>query len=392
MARWHNPLRMPSTLSRIRGSALPRLVDQAAGTPLLWLLGAVRRKRPLPAMPRRFGIMAFETIGDTLLAATLLASLRASRPDAELVVFASAGNRGILGLLEGIATVVEVPLTHPRAAIAAMRSVPVDVMIDIGQWPRWYALLCALSRSRYNIGFATPGQSRHFAYDAVVPHGRDVHEVQNFQRLLEPLVGVQPLPPDRALKPVGPPPARIATHAPYLVVHPWASGFRFPSREWPLERWTALCERACAQGLSVLVSGSAGDRPRAEALVAACPRGLPVRSIAGDVSLVELASVLRGAAAVVAVNTGTMHLAALLDVPLVALHGPTSRRRWGPQGARSIALAPGGRADCEFLNLGFEYPRGPVDCMEHIEVEEVFTALLQVLQISKASRLPAACG
>lgn len=370
---------MPSTLSSIRASALPRLVDHAAGTPLLWLWGAWRRKRCVPAAPRHFGLMVFETIGDTLLAGSLIASLRASIPGVRVTVFASSGNLSILALLDGIDTVVDVPLTRPYLAVAAIRSIAVDVMIDIGQWPRWYALLCAASRSRYTIGFATPGQSRHFAYDSAVPHGRDVHELENFQRLLAPIPGVRPLPPGRALKAAGQPPERIRAQAPYIVVHPWASGFRFAAREWPLPRWRELIGRACGLGLSVLVSGSPEDKPRAAALVADCAGELPVRSIAGEVSLAELAAVLQAAAAVVAVNTGVMHLAALLDVPLVALHGPTSRRRWGPTGSRSIALAPPPPAECEFLHLGFEYPGGPVNCMEHIEVDEVFAALRSLL-------------
>jgi len=369
---------MPSTLSRIRESALPRLVDQAAGTPLLALWGAGRRRRPLPDAPRHFGLLVFETIGDTLLAGTLVASLRAAVPGAEIVVFASRGNRGVLELMEGITTVVEVPITRPLRALAAVRSVPVDVMIDIGQWPRWYALLAAASRSRHTIGFATRGQSRHYAFDSVVAHDAGVHELENFQRLLAPLPGVVPLPAERALRPVGEVPARLDLHAPWLVVHPWASGFRHPSREWPLARWSELVERAGHWGLQVLVSGSPADRAQAAALVAACPAGARVRSIAGEVSLAELAAVLRGAAAVVSVNTGVMHLASLLDAPLVALHGPTRRRRWGPVGRRSIALAPASGG--EFLNLGFEYPAGPVTCMEQIAVEDVLVALRELLQ------------
>lgn len=371
---------MLPTLSRIRESALPRLIDHAAGTPLLWLFGAFRRGRPMPAAPRHFGLMIFETIGDTLLAGTLVASLRGSLPDARVTVFASRGNLGALELLDGIDAVVEVPLTRPHLALAAIRSVPVDVMIDVGQWPRWYAVLCAASRSRHTIGFASAGQSRHYAYDSAVVHGRTVHELENFQRLLTPISGVRPLPPERALKAVGAPAARIQALAPYVVVHPWASGFRFASREWPLACWSEFIGRACALGVSVLVSGGPADRQNASALVAACAGGLPVRSIAGELSLVELAGVLRGAAAVVAVNTGVMHLAALLDAPLVALHGPTSRRRWGPVGARSIAIAPPAGVESEFLHLGFEYPDGPVNCMERVAVDEVFAAFRMLLK------------
>lgn len=235
---------MASVLSRIRESALPRLVDRVAGTPVLWLLGLVRSRRALPPAPRRFGILVFETLGDTLLASTLLASLRAGVPGAEIVVFASRGNIGILALLQGISRIVEVPLTQPLRAVQVVRAEPVDVMIDIGQWPRWYALLCALSRSRHTIGFATPGQSRHYAFDVAVPHRADVHELENFQRLLPPLPGLLAVSPAAALKPVAAPPPAIAAAAPYLVVHPWASGFRYRSREWPRERWVELIARA----------------------------------------------------------------------------------------------------------------------------------------------------
>lgn len=384
---------MRSILSRLRESALPRAIDRLAGTPLLWLWGALRRRRALPAAPRRFGIMMFETIGDTLLAGTVPASLRAAFGDCELVVFASRGNLGVLPLFQGSARVVEVPLTRPLRALAAIRSEPVDVMIDIGQWPRWYALLCAASRSSFTIGFATPGQARHYAYDAAVPHGRDVHEVVNFQRLLAPIPGVPPVHPAAALRAIPPAAPRGAAGRPCLVVHPWASGFRFASREWPLDRWVEFISRTAREGYAVLVSGGPADRARAAALVGACPPGLPVTSMAGELALPELAAVLRGAAAVVCVNTGVMHLAALLDVPLVALHGPTSRLRWGPVGTRSIALVPSGTGDCEFLHLGFEYPDRPVECMQGISVDAVLDAVRHVTAGRQdAPRAPAAVG
>jgi len=365
---------MPYNLSSIRQSTLPRLIDRAAGSPLLWLLGALRAKRPLPAGVKRVGILAFETIGDTLLASTLVASLRAGLPGVEIVVFASSGNVGILPLIQGIAAVVKVPLTRPLQALAAIRSVPVDVAIDIGQWPRWYAVLCVISRSRHTIGFATPGQWRHYAYDSAIPHRDDIHELENFQRLLAPFAGIRLVPPAGALAAVGEPPPAIAAKAPYVLIHPWASGFNFAAREWPMPHWVELIGRIGQLGHTVLVTGGAADRARSAALVAACG-GQPVESIAGEWSLKELAAIVRHAEAVVSVNTGVMHLAAILDVPLVALHGPTSRLRWGPIGTRSVALAPPAGTQGEFLNLGFEYPPGPVDCMAAIGVAEVFGAL-----------------
>jgi ADP-heptose:LPS heptosyltransferase len=94
--------------------------------------------------------------------------------------------------------------------------------------------------------------------------------------------------------------------------------------------------------------------------------------------LAQTAAVLRDAAGVVSVNTGVMHLASCLDVPLVALSGPTSVQRWGPLSgsARNATPATG---PCGYLNLGFEYPPVPPACMEAISTDDVVGKLAEVM-------------
>jgi heptosyltransferase-3 len=80
----------------------------------------------------------------------------------------------------------------------------------------------------------------------------------------------------------------------------------------------------------------------------------------------------------VSVNTGIMHLAAAMNVPLVALHGPTSARRWGPLGPHTVALESPCQG-CGYLDLGFEYKRQPRDCMNAISYRMVREACDRVL-------------
>ena len=101
--------------------------------------------------------------------------------------------------------------------------------------------------------------------------------------------------------------------------------------------------------------------------------------LAGDASLPQTIAALARAAAVVAVNTGTMHLVAALDIPLVALHGPTDPARWGPLSSRADVLGPGKDEGGAYLNLGFEYPPEAVDCMSMIATADVLTSLRKVL-------------
>jgi heptosyltransferase-2 len=137
----------------------------------------------------------------------------------------------------------------------------------------------------------------------------------------------------------------------------------------------------------VVITGGSGDIDRANTLCQEIDEKLQGASsgvllnLAGKGNLLSTAAYLNGAGGVVAVNTGTMHLAALLKKPLVALHGPTNPDRWGPiypghsHGNSAVVLGPGLEEGGAYLNLGFEYPENPSYLMDQISVEAVVAAL-----------------
>jgi heptosyltransferase I len=89
---------------------------------------------------------------------------------------------------------------------------------------------------------------------------------------------------------------------------------------------------------------------------------------------------------VVSVDTGIMHLAAALGVPVIGLHGPTSSKRWGPIGRNADAIdSPDPGAG--YLYLGFEVPAVPPPCMEAISYETVLDECLKKLDDAASDRL-----
>ena len=259
--------------------------------------------------------------------------------------------------------------------VRSLRKEKLDVLLDLGQWTRLEAICSFLSGARYTLGFATPGQRRHFAYDEAVAHCSDVHELENYRRLVarfgvesrsEPSITV----PDSAVEP---PVAR-----PYVVFHLWPGGFRSNLKEWPEESWRVLAARLAAEGFSVVLTGAAGDAKRTEAFALSTgSNGARPLSVAGRYGLGDLVGVLGAASCVVSVNTGVMHLAATIGVPTVALNGPTSEGRWGPVGPHAVSVNSA-TPDCGYLNLGFEYDGKRVDCMEGISVDRVAEAVLRL--------------
>ncbi len=360
-----------------RGNRPKRVLDLLVGSPLVALLGSLRSRRQQPSDVTSIGLMMFGAIGDTLLASAIVPDLKRAFPFARIVAFISKANRGVLELLEGYDEVVVVPITRPLTAIPLIRRHPVDLLIDIGQWARISALAARLARARFTVGFKTPGQFRHFAFDAVVEHSAAVHEIDNFRGLLRG-VGLRG---DSLPKFAPSLLSAIQTSAvrPYVVFHPWASGYRSEWREWALDNWVELGKLVLNWGHEIVITGGPEDAPRANALMSALSGGERVRSLAGKANLRESTIAVGRAAAVVSVNTGIMHLAALLETPMVALHGPTNARRWGPLGNSAVIVGPGPEEGGGFLNLGFEYPRVPPDCMAKISTTEVARMLKTML-------------
>ena len=350
-----------------RGRGVLRKLDRWIGVPILFGLSLLRSKRAKPEQIQSIGLCIFAAIGDALLASSLIADLRKAFPSSKITVFATPANAAAFDLITAYDDLVLVP-------------------IDTSQWPRIGALIAAFSGARWTIGFETKDQNRHFSYDFSVKHSSKVHELDNFRALLAPL----------GIVATSMPPIDYSTFAyiecsnikqPYLVLHPWASGNHFELREWPASSWAALACRIIDSGYGVVITGGTGDRDRADALCQEIMRildGVPPESLlnlAGKANLMTTAAYLNGSFGVVAVNTGTMHLAALLEKPLVALHGPTNPHRWGPiypghsSESSTLVLGPGLEEGGAYLNLGFEYPENPTYLMDQISVEAVIVAL-----------------
>ena len=98
------------------------------------------------------------------------------------------------------------------------------------------------------------------------------------------------------------------------------------AKQWPVERYRDLAASLRRQGLRVLVNAAtADDRVAREIAAGGAAEVFPC-------GLEELATVVARAAVVIGGDTGPVHLAAALGVPVVALFGPTDPARTGPQG------------------------------------------------------------
>lgn len=115
----------------------------------------------------------------------------------------------------------------------------------------------------------------------------------------------------------------------FVIINPFS---RWRSKSVPLTTVSAIMRRLISDAASPLVlSGGLEDTPGCERLLGTI-RGYPVQSLVGQLSLGEALCLYRRARLMVSCDSGPMHAAAALGVPVVALFGPTHPERTGPWG------------------------------------------------------------
>lgn len=152
-------------------------------------------------------------------------------------------------------------------------------------------------------------------------------------------------------------------------------GAGWGAKRWPLPSFSQLACRLREGGHEVFANGSSNAAVDAALGLAGA---IPVAS-----SLAQLIALTRRAALVIGGDTGPVHLAAALGVPVVALFGPTDPRRTGPAfpGARTAVLR----------HSGSVVDHGRHDATEaglaNITVDEVFDEAMRMLALDRQQEI-----
>lgn len=164
-------------------------------------------------------------------------------------------------------------------------------------------------------------------------------------------------------------PARSAQR-PLVGLHPGGSG-RWKTKRWDLRRWAQLCNALAKRQCQVVVVGGKEELALGEALKQTT--NPPPLIVIGQTSLMELACLIKRCAVFVAHDSSSLHVAAAVGTPTIALFGPTDPQRHLPphfSGAvikKDVFCSPCYSTRCRTITHA---------CMNRIGVEEVLRAIL----------------
>ncbi len=132
----------------------------------------------------------------------------------------------------------------------------------------------------------------------------------------------------------------LGTVGPLFGVHP---GNRQSAYNWPARYYAELVARLAEFG-RVMITGSPGERPLVERVAGQVPANLRGRvGLYTDFQLPELAAAVELLTSLTVSSTGPMHMAGVLDTPVIALFSPHPAHlpaKWAPLGRRHTLLSP----------------------------------------------------
>lgn len=111
-------------------------------------------------------------------------------------------------------------------------------------------------------------------------------------------------------------------------------GAGWGAKQWPAARYGEVASALAKDGFRVLINSGPGEKPLADSALSAAGGAAEIISC----SIAELISLARRARLFIGGDTGPLHLAAALGIPVVAIFGPTDPARNGPYGAKSMVL------------------------------------------------------
>ncbi len=323
-------------------------------------------------------------VGDSVLALPAMETIIRNYPDSEVWVAAQPWVKDLFPMSGMFAGTISLPeqkgLKNLRDAARSLREARFDLGILFTN-SFASALVFYLAKIPQRWGYKKDGRGLLLTKGIPIRHEENpAHQTRYY---LDLLIGLglkgfheeYSLPADqreRALTEEWLESQNIQIQSPFIIINPGA--YYGSAKRWPAERYAELASllqsRMRAQ---VLIIGSSGETPLAEAIASRMSERPHI--LTGKTSLPRLAALLIISDLFVTNDSGPMHLANVLKVPLVALFGPTDPARTGPKQQPAIVIHKEAPCwPCLYRQCPFDHR-----CMMNISSEEVLQACQKLL-------------
>lgn len=342
-----------------------------------FLLGTYKRGLHLPSSggssplkPFNIVIRSSNWLGDAIISVPAVRAIKRGRPDAQVTVLTPAKLADFWKIVPEVDAILSIEPQQTVLGVAArLRETPYDVAVIFPNSIR-SALEPYLGGVPRRVGYRSKWRSSLLSQvvrEDDKPHPPR-HQVHHYLALAESIgATIDEVTPAESPAPLPAPGEKVT-----IGLCPGAD--YGPAKRWLPDRFAEVArlvaQRRSCEWIMFGTANDAGVGTEIEALLEG-----KCTNLIGRTSLAELIGTLRSCHVLVTNDTGTMHLAAFLQVPVVAIFGSTEPALTGPLGPRSRVLRH--QVECSPCFLR----KCPIDfrCMKAVHVDEVVEAVIRLL-------------
>ncbi len=325
---------------------------------------------PQDLKPFRILIRASNWLGDSVISVPAVRAIKAGRPDAQVTVAAPAKIASAWKLIAEVDEVIPLPERSLFSTVQSLKKqAPFDVAILLPNSLR-VALEVWLAAVPRRVGYH--GHHRCWLLNQIVPEHQQLgpprHQAHHYLDLARALGA-----PAR-LDAISPNESKPSSGSPLRKVGLCPGAEYGPTKRWLPERFAEVAMTVSGQLPARWILFGTAKEAEMGAVIAEKLGDHCVNRI-GQTTLDQLIVELRECELLLTNDTGTMHLATLLGVPVVAIFGSTEPALTGPLGSGHRVLRH--QVECSPCFLR----ECPIDfrCMKAVTIEEVVAAVTEVL-------------
>jgi heptosyltransferase-3 len=341
-----------------------------------------------------FLIVSLRFIGDVLVTTPLALSIKTALPDASIDYLVFKGSDKALTKNSCIRNIITI--SKGKSNAGTLLSLFKKYDWAIAAYPSDRTTIAAAIAGRHSIGLTYNLHSwwKKIILSSTMPCDDNFHVVSNMLSLLGPL-GIPTVP--NAIMGYDEEDLMFARNAlstkRYVLIHPYSiKQYKY----WQAEQWgklAALIQENSDCAVVFTATPSADDKTYLEEILAVAPLGV----LAFPCTLNQFAASLHSCVAYIGIDTAATHIAAALEVPTVALFGPTLTRYWAPwpngcteaspfaankgiqrKGNVTVIQKDWECVPCNGMSCRIS-TRDKMECLEKLTPEEVFGAIKTVL-------------
>ncbi|MBK8382928.1 MAG: glycosyltransferase family 9 protein [Ignavibacteria bacterium] len=330
--------------------SLMKIIDEYAGRIIMYFISVFKKINGNKIINTEISnknilFIKFWGIGSIILTTAAVRKVKATYPDAKIFFLTLNTNMEICKEIKCADEIISINISNPFNFITDfykktfdLRKNNFDIIYDFEFYTYFSAIIVYLMKCKKSFGFDNLKNNRKIVFTQTIPFEDNIHTKDNFIHLVNTDESVlsgnyvnDELPSLSAI-------TSNANGGMKITINVNASKLAY-ERRLPGEYYVKMTDFIAEHfSCKVILTGSDDETEYVNNIYRQVKEKNHVDNLCGKTSVKELISVIKSSACLITNDSGPLHIASALNIPVIAFFGPESPQRYGPLSCKSLVF------------------------------------------------------